>query len=202
MPSSWSTSLRFELQITGENINLWGDKLSNTLARVDDAVAGYVAVPLSGDYILQAANSNTTADEARRAHLKFTGALTLGATITLPAVSKSYWIWNASGKTLTFTTGSGSTVSVENGDILPLWCDGTNVKSTTYGGYNLKDYIASMTATAGAVPGTTGNLGKALKVTVDGGPPTWQQLQSADIGDFVAQVNARTLSLALALGGA
>ena len=48
MPSSWSSSLRFELQFTGENINLWGDKLDATLSRVDDAIAGYVAVPISG----------------------------------------------------------------------------------------------------------------------------------------------------------
>ena len=40
MPSSWSPSLRFELQFTGENINLWGDKLNAVLGHADYAVAG------------------------------------------------------------------------------------------------------------------------------------------------------------------
>lgn len=199
MPSSYSTNLRFEEQLTGENVNTWGVKLSNTLARVDDAIAGYVAIAITGDYSVVSANDNTTADEARRAHLKFTGTLVSGKTITLPAVSKGYWIWNASGQTLTFTTGSGNTTIVENGDILPLWCDGTNVKSITYGGYNLKDYIASMTATAGAVPGTTGNLGKTLKVTVDGGPPTWQFLATTDLSDYLTRILGVQVALAASL---
>lgn len=198
MPSSYSTNLRFELQFTGENINTWGILLDNTFARVDDSIAGYVALAVTGDYSLQSANTNTAADEARRAHLKFTGALAANATITIPAVSKSYWIWNATNKTLTITTGSGNTATVEAGDILPVWSDGTNVKSTTYGGYNLKDYIASMTATAGAVPGTTGNLGKFLKVTVDGGASTWQAVNTTDLGDYAAFFG-RVVALSVAL---
>ena len=46
MPSSWSSSLRFELQFTGENINLWGDKLNAVLAHADFAVAGWLNKPL------------------------------------------------------------------------------------------------------------------------------------------------------------
>ena len=42
MPSSWSASLRFELQFTGENINLWGDKLNVVLQHADYAVAGWL----------------------------------------------------------------------------------------------------------------------------------------------------------------
>lgn len=198
MPSSYSPNLRLEKQFTGENINLWGDKLNNTIDRLDDSIAGYVALAITGDYSLSSANTNTSADEARRAHLKFTGTLSANSTITIPAVSKSYWIWNATNKVLTFTTGAGNTTTVEAGDILPLFCDGSNVKSITYGGYNLKDYIASMTATAGAVPGTTGHLGKFLKVTADGGAPTWQELQTTDFGDYAAFFG-RVVALAASL---
>ena len=86
MPSSWSASLRFELQFTGENINLWGDKLNAALAHADYAVAGWLTKALSGDYALTTANAGD--DEARAAMLKFTGA---GAfTVTIPSVSKGY----------------------------------------------------------------------------------------------------------------
>lgn len=197
MPSSYSTNLRFEQQYTGENINLWGDKLNNTLARVDDAIAGYVAIAITTDYSVTSANTNTTADEARRAHLKFTGTLSANSTITIPAVSKSYWIWNATNKTLTFTTGSGNTATVEAGDILPLWCDGANVKSITYGALNLKDYIASVTATAGAVPGITGNAGKYLYT--DGASTFWRQPSTADLSDYNTLVLGAQVALAVSL---
>ncbi len=199
MPSSYSVSLRFELQYTGENINLWGEKLSNTLARVDDAIAGYVSIAITGDHTLTTSNDNSTQDQARRAHQKFTGSLTANAAITIPAVSKSYWIWNATDKTLTFTTGSGGTATVEAGDILPVWCDGTNVKTIMYGTYNLKDYIAAQTASAGAVPGTTGHLGKFLKVTVDGSAPTWQQPAATDLSDYQTAIKGLQVALAVAL---
>lgn len=200
MPSSYSTSLRFELQFTGENLNTWGEKLSNTFARVDDAIAGYVAIALTGTtYTVQSANTNASADEARRAHLKFTGALSDNGTINLPAVSKSYWIWNATDKSLTFTTGSGTTVTVETLDVAPIWSDGANVKTISFDSYSLKDYIAAQTASAGAVPGTTGHLGKFLKVTSDGAAPTWQQVQSTDLGDYATSIKGLQVALAVAL---
>lgn len=201
MPSSVSTSLRFELQLTGENLNTWGLKLSNTLARVDDAIAGYVAltIPAAGNYELSSSNSNTTADEARMAHLKLTGSPTASFSVLVPAVSKPYWIWNATSETATITTGSGGTASVEAGDKIPVWCDGTNVNHGVYfGGYGLKDYIAAQTAAAGAVPGTVGHLGKFLKVTVDGSAPTWQALQTTDFDDYPAFLG-RFVALAAAL---
>lgn len=185
MPSSYSASLRFELQFTGENINLWGEKLSNTLARVDDAVAGFVSIAITGNHSLTSSNDNATQDQARRAHLKFTGSLSANATITLPSVSKSYRIWNATDKTLTFSLGSGTTASIETGDKLDVWTDGSSVyHATAFGSYGLKDYIAAQTAAAGAVPGTVGHLGKLLKVTVDGSAPTWQALQTTDFDDY------------------
>lgn len=199
MPSSYTANLRFEKQFTGENINLWGDKLNAAFDRMDDAIAGYVAIALTGSYSLTSANTNASADEARREHLKFTGTLSANATITIPSVSKSYWIWNATNKTLTFSTGSGNTATVEAGDIIPIWCDETNVKSITYGGYNLKDYIASMSATAGAVPGTTGHLGKFLKVTSDGGAPTWQAIQITDFANYNTLILGVQVALAVAL---
>jgi hypothetical protein len=73
MPSSWSASLRFELQFTGENINLWGDKLNAVLQHADYAIAGWLNKTITGDYPLTTANAGD--DEARAAMIKFSGTL-------------------------------------------------------------------------------------------------------------------------------
>src|ERR1700761_6660069 len=104
MPSSWSSSLRFELQFTGENINLWGDKLNTVLNHADFAVAGCLTKALTADYVLSTANAGD--DEARAAALKFTGAGPF--TVTIPSVSKLYAVWNACAGAVTLTTGAGS----------------------------------------------------------------------------------------------
>lgn len=197
MPSSYTSSLRFEQQFTGENINLWGIKLNNALARIDDSIAGFVAIALTGNYALTSANDNATADEARRAHLKFTGALAAGATITLPNVPKSYWIWNATNKTLTFSLGSGTTVSVESGDKLPIWSDGTGVNTLSFGPYNLKDYIGTISSGGSGVPGLAGNAGKFLYT--DETSAFWKAPATTDLSDYLTEIIGKQVALAVAL---
>jgi hypothetical protein len=186
MPSSYSSSLRLNLQFPGEGINTWGDTLNTgVFALVDYALAGWLNKTITGDYTLTTANGST--DEARAAMLKFTAAaLAANATITIPSVSKSYFVFNNTNKVLTFTTGAGSTVSVDAGDKTVIYCDGSAVHTITFGTYDLKTYITAQTASAGAVPGTVGHLGKFLKVTVDGSAPTWQQLATSDLVAFSA----------------
>lgn len=200
MPSSYTPSLRIELQFTGENLNLWGEKLNSGLSLLDHAIAGWMSIAITGDYAPTSINGQ--ADEACAAMLKFTGTLAANATITIPAVPKNYFIYNATNKVLTFTTGAGATIGIDAGDKQPIFCDGSAVHQITYGNLGLKNYITSITASAGAVPGTTGHLGKFLKVTADGGPSTWQQIQSTDIGDFEAEVRRMTLVYTLIFGGA
>lgn len=191
MPSSYSTSLRIELQFTGENVNVWGDRLNTGLQRLDTSIAGINTIALTGDYTLT--TSNTSSDDARAAIQKFTG----GAgpyTITLPSVSKIYKIWNASSATLTITTGSGSTVQIATTDIVEIFCDGTNVKTLGYGGNSLKDYIASVVVGGGAsLPSLSGNSGKWL--TNNGTIASWALPTTADISDFVSNQATQTSNL-------
>ena len=194
MPSSWSASLRFELQFTGENINLWGDKLNAVLAHTDYAVAGFLTKPLSGNVALATANAGD--DEARAAMLKFTGAGPF--TVTLPSVSKAYLVWNACAAAVTLTTGAGATVSVDAGDIVQVACDGANVKTPGYGGVSIKDYVAATawTYNAGALPAQAGNAGKFVKT--DGVTASWQAVASTDLSDNAAFLG-RAVALAVVL---
>jgi hypothetical protein len=164
MPSSW-TDLGFELQAAGEDLNTWGDpKLNNSLKRINYAIGGYQPIALTGDYTLTSSNTSTTQSDfqARNSLLKFTGTLSVAATITVPSTPMRWSIWNATNKTLTITTGAGNTALVEAGDCIPVECDGMAMRTISFGGYNLKDYITAFTASAGAVPSPIGNAGKYL----------------------------------------
>jgi len=196
MPSSWSPSLRFEQQFTGENINLWGEKLNAVLAHADYAIAGWLTKPLTGDVALTVANAPD--DEARAAMIKFTGG-TGPFTVTLPSVSKSYLIWNACAGAVTLTTGVGATVTVDPGDIVWVATDGTAVKTPGYGGASIKDYVAATawSYNAGNLPAQAGNAGKFVKT--DGANAAWQALSTSDLTDYASAVKGLALAFAVAL---
>jgi len=194
MPSSWSPSLRFELQFTGENINLWGDKLNAVLGHADQALAGWLTKPLTGDVALTTANAGD--DEARAAMLKFTGAGPF--TVTVPSVSKAYTVWNACAGVLTITTGAGAVVAIDPGDIVAVVCDGSNVKTPGYGGLSIKDYIAAAGLGAtGELPAQLGNAGKFIKT--DGTNATWQRPTVADLAEYETLILGVQVALAVAL---
>jgi len=187
--------LRLEQQFTGENLNIWGDRLNLTIGHLDYAVAGWLNRSLTGDYALTSAN--LADDEARAAMIRFTGALPTNATITLPSVSKSYFVHNATDKALTFTTGAGATVRIDASDKASIACDGADVHTLAFGGLPLKDFIAAVTASAGAVPGVAGSAGKYL--FTDGSSAFWRQPSTADLSDYQAKVLGVQVALAVAL---
>lgn len=215
MPSSWSASLRFELQFTGENINLWGDKLNAVLTHADFSTAGVTTKALTGDYTLT--TTNAADDEARAAILKFTGAGPF--TITIPSVSKTYDIWNLCAAALTITTGAGATSVLQPTEVVRVICDGANVKrvvATDFGAVRLtsvadpinaqdvatKAYADALAfiANSGVLPGQTGAGGWAL--FSNGSNALWRQITSADLSDTAARDAAalgRAVAMAVAL---
>lgn len=193
MPSSWSASLRFELQFSGENINTWGDRLNAVVSHADYAIAGFLTKALTtSPYSLTTALAAD--DEARAAMVKFTG--TGAFTVIVPAVSKHYLVWNACTGVLIVSMGAGATVSIDPGDIVSVFCDAASVRTPGYGGLSLKDYITAFTASAGAVPSPIGNAGKYLYS--DGANVLWRTPVSTDLSDSAALLG-RQVALAVAL---
>jgi hypothetical protein len=117
-----TTRIRLEKQAYASNDEAWGDHLNEGVFDiVDEAVAGYVAKALVGDYTLDVQNYIT--DEARNATIKFTG--TGSFTVTAPAVEKTYIIWNACTGDLTLKPSGGAGSIIRAGKKAVWFTDGT-----------------------------------------------------------------------------
>lgn len=132
MASTYTPSLRFDLQAPGDNTMTWGDVANTDFTLIDQAIAGYVSIAMSdANYTLSTANGAT--DEARRIMLAFTGTLTADRNIIIPAVSKVYLVANKTtgGFNLNVKTSGGVAVTVPVGGRLAIFCDGTDCYANT-----------------------------------------------------------------------
>ncbi len=171
MPSTYTASLRLEMQAAGENLNTWGaPRLNQVIDRLDQAIAGRSAIVLDGDHVLTSANAAD--DEARRAMLDFSGVGP--ATVTLPATSKIYLVRNGASGPVTLTTGAGVVARVDPQDVALVACDGGEVFALGVGGLSLKSYVDAVawSYNAGALPAQTGNADKV--VATDGQDAGWR----------------------------
>jgi len=129
MPTTYTGSLRLSLPATGELSGTWGSEVNTGLtALIETAVAGYASVAMTdAQYTLTTANG--AADEARNMVLNMTGALTGAQNVVCPTVEKLYFFKNATsgGHAVTLKTSGGTGISVPNGKMMVLFCDGTNV---------------------------------------------------------------------------
>jgi len=148
MASSYSTDLKLELMVTGENSGTWGDKTNTNLNLVQQAIAGFEAIDCaSSDVTL--AMTNGTISNARNAVLKLTGTLAGTRVVTCPdSIEKTYIVQDAttrSGNTLTFKTASGTGVTLVEGKTHVIYVDGTNAVDVFF----LKDIVEDTTPQLG-----------------------------------------------------
>ncbi len=133
MASSYSTDLKLELMVTGENSGTWGDKTNANLNLVQQAVAGFESISIAGGAQTTAlVMTNGTISNARNAVIKLTGTITGNQIVTIPdSIEKTYIVEN--GTTGAFTvqfktvSGTGPTFSTTDKGTKLLFADGTNV---------------------------------------------------------------------------
>jgi len=131
MPSTFS-NLGLTIQATGENSGTWGELTNVNLQRIDNAIAGVIAVSLTGNTTLAFSTnsaSTTFSDEAGRNQvILFTGTLAGStATVTLPNIEKQYYIQNNAGASVILTAGSGAaTYTVQSGKDAIVFVDGSD----------------------------------------------------------------------------
>lgn len=131
MADSFTTFLQVRLPATGAYNNTWGATLnSDALNLLDTSISGWTAVNLATalTYSLPAMTPGA-ASIARYFSIVFVGSPAAQVTVTVPGsvVGKQYLINNQTGQPMLFTYGgSGTTVTVANGENRLIWMDGTN----------------------------------------------------------------------------
>ena len=130
MASSYSTDLKLELMVTGENASTWGEKSNNNLNLLQQAIAGYQAIDVaSADVTLSM--SDASISNARNMVIKLTGTLAGNREVKVPdSIEKFYIVQDATTHgsfSLTFKTVSGSGFTLTQGLISAAFSDGTNI---------------------------------------------------------------------------
>jgi len=156
MASSYSTDLKLELMVTGENSGTWGDKTNTNLNLVQQAIAGYEAIDVaSADVTL--AMTNATLSNARNMVLNLTGTLAGTRVVNVPdGIEKTYIVADSttrSGNTLTIKTVSGTGVTIPEGKTVLVFSDGTNVVDVFF----MKDLVEDTTPQLGGDLDANGN---------------------------------------------
>jgi hypothetical protein len=158
MASTYSTDLKIELMVTGENAGTWGEKTNDNLNVIQQAIAGYGEQSIAGGAqttTLTIANSPTLS-VARNIVIKLSGTITGNQIVTVPSGIEKTWIVS-NGTTGAFTVefkttgGTGTTWSTTDKGIKILYSDGTNINAvdiTTLSGTVASAQIANLAVTS------------------------------------------------------
>ena len=159
MASSYSTDLKLELMVTGENSGTWGDKTNTNLNLIQQAIAGYQSIALTSTNTTSSM-TNATISDARNAVLEFTGVLAANSTVYVESgIEKTYTIKNSTtgAFTLAINQVGGSSViwGTTEKNIKQVYLNGTNANvidlSTLGGSINTSTALANSIVTASAL---------------------------------------------------
>jgi hypothetical protein len=154
MASSYSTDLKLELQVTGENAGTWGDITNTNLVILQQSIAGYSGISIAGG----AGNtdltfSNGLQSNGKNAVLELTGTITGNRTVTITTASgvtnKVYVIRNSTTGAFTVTVKvegqTGVTFSATDKGTKILYLNGTDVVNSNIGNLS-NDYTPTLAA--------------------------------------------------------
>jgi hypothetical protein len=132
MASSYSTDLKLELMVTGENAGTWGDKTNTNLNLVQQAIAGVESITLTDGGTKALAMSDAALSDARNMVLKLATITLSGASnLTIPDGIEKFYILDATAVTnptnLTFKTASGTGFTLDAAKIYAAYSNGTNI---------------------------------------------------------------------------
>jgi hypothetical protein len=183
MASSYSTDLKLELMVTGENAGTWGDITNTNLVILQQAIAGYESVAVNATTGLTLTFTNAAVSDGKNAVLNLTGTPTANININVPdGIEKTYIVNNQithGTNTVTFKTTSGTGVKLAQGNRYVLYADGTNVSLA-----NMEQVWRAVSTTATVQPGS------AILANTASGSFTITLPASPVAGDIVSVVDA------------
>ena len=161
MASTYS-NLKIELIATGEQSGTWGITTNTNLGTaLEEAIVGSADVTFaSADVTLTLTDTNAS-QTARNFRLNLTGTSGGARNLIVPAIEKSYIIYNGVADTVTVKNSTGTGIAVPTGKTMMVYNDGTNVVDVT-------TYASSMTLGA-ALPVASGGTG--ISSGTSGGVP-------------------------------
>ena len=155
MPSTFTTNLGITLPADGDLDGVWGDTVNDNMDILDRAINGSLSLSLSGTTsTLTTSNGTLSNGQYKALILGGTPSGTHTITIAPNDAQKIYYVYNLSGQSVIFTQGSGTTVTIANGDSGVIYSDGGSGAANVV---NLTDNFAmnSVNITGGTITGIT-----------------------------------------------
>jgi hypothetical protein len=185
MASSYSTDLKLELMVTGENAGLWGDITNTNLNILQQSIAGYESVSLNATTGATLAFTNGALSNGKNAVLNLTGTLTSSVNVIIPdSIEKVYTVKNSTSGSfaVTFktTSGSGATWAAADKGVKLLYSDGTNVTDVNSQLKTISLFTLPVTDGTSNQVITTNGSGVLSFATVSGGA-AWQPVVTSSL---------------------
>ena len=142
MASSYSTDLKLEIQVTGENAGTWGDITNTNLTILQQAIAGFTGISIAGATgNTDLTFSNGALSNGKNAVIELTGSITGDRTVTITTASgvtnKVYIIRNSTSGAFTVKVlvqgQTGVTFSATDKGTKILYVNGTDVIDSNIG---------------------------------------------------------------------
>jgi len=193
MASSYSTDLKIELMVTGENSGTWGDKTNTNLNLVQQAIAGYQEIDVaSADVTL--AMTDAAISNARNMTLKFTGTLAANRIVNFPTgIEKFFNIVDGTdhaGNTLTFKVTGQTGFLLCEGHSYICHADGTDiVKDLEFKKWRAISAAETVQPGAQILADTSGGT---LTITLPASPATGDEVTFVD-SKYTFDTNAFTV---------
>ena len=142
MASSYSTDLKLEIQVTGENAGTWGDITNTNLVILQQAIAGYESVALNATTGVTLTYTNGALSNGKNAVLELSGTISGNVDVTIPSDAtgpdeKVYVIKNSTSGAFTVTVKvagqTGVIFSTTDKGTKLLYLNGTDVVDSNIG---------------------------------------------------------------------
>jgi len=151
MASSYSTDLKLELMVTGEDSGTWGDITNTNLVILQQSIAGYSSITLNATTGATLTYSNGLPSDGKNAVLNLTGTITGNVSVTIPSsvTQKVYVIRNSTTGAFTVTVKisgqTGVTFSTTDKGTKLLYANGTDFVDSNIGKLS-NDYTPTLAA--------------------------------------------------------